>query len=778
MAMFNINNLNFDIGAFIPGASEEFARVDRYRDNLQLVLEIQPLSPRELTLQVSVENLGESQALYSLFVDFELAEFIPVEVLVNAWSQSGYSGYVKGIHPTHRKKVVFVRDQNPYSFLPEYGYVQKSQVSEWYTQLVGTHETIMLGALTTRDQFTAIYLVKKDGGTFVRIACQLDGTILPGREKLRSEKLYLAVGSREELLERFGSLLRKYGWVGALAEPAKGLCCAYYYQGNRVDEKYVLDQLQALDRLPCSLKLDYIQIDAGYAPWGDWFDTYQNFPSGMKSIVSEINRRGLKAGIWIAPFVASPRSKLFKEHREWFLTDSKGKFLEARNSSPFDSLPPLSLRVLDVTKPPVQAYITSVIEQFVEWGFEYIKTDFTYGLCFSTGYEVPMTRARALRLGFKVIKTASRGLARIESCITQLSPLVGLVDYVRTGSDTINPVLCSVPGFRKLVNQFMLQANLRNCAARQFLNGKVWINDPDCLVSRPNTGLSPRLIDRHFHFIKNYGGSIWVGDHLRNLAWGQYETFILDLFGYQQNRKTAISVVVPAWNEEKTIHRILDSLSAQKTEIAFEVILVDNNCTDDTVKIAEFYTGRINKLRVVCEKTQSIGAARNAGFLFATSELIASTDADTTIPEGWLSDIYERFWSNDNLAALVGTFIFYSKGNLYNKVVRNMEIAGDYLHKLIIGSFAFRGSNFAIRKSVWELAGGFNTHISALEDVDLSLRVGEIGAIGYAPNLTVATSFRRYEGRFLRQLIKRTEAYIFRVFLRNTEKYTDWEPIR
>jgi len=776
--MINLKQLNFDTGGFVRAANNGCTQIDKNNPDLQLRLAIQAHSPNELILQISIQNRGESQHLNALFVEFELPEFKPHQVLVNGWCQEGFSGYTQGIHRTQKRKVFFRRDQNPYSFLPEYGYVEKAQISEWYAQVVRDNEAVLIGALTTSNQFTTIYVVKKDGGTFVRMACQLDGIILPGGESLKSEKLYLAVGGRDELLDKFACLLQKFAGINNLPKPVKGLCCSYYYQGNKVDEKYVKEQLLALDRLPCTLGLETIQIDAGYSAWGDWLDTSKKFPSGMQTIVAEINKRGLKAGIWIAPFIASPHSKLCKEHKDWFINATNGRPIAARFTFPLDCLPPLAFRVLDVTKPAVQAYITSVVEQFVDWGFEYIKTDFTYPLCFATNYEVPMTRAQALRLGFEVIKKAAKGKALIESCITPLSPMVGVADYVRTGSDTMNPYVCSIPLIRNVVNKSMVKANLRNCEARQFLNGKIWINDADCLVCRPNTGLSSQLIDQHDQFLKEYQGSIWTGDNLNNLEWENFEKYLFELFGYQPKKKSAVSVVVPAWNEEKTIQNTLVSLAIQQTKVPFEVIFVDNNCTDDTVTIVKNNSSRVNNLRLVCEKTQGIGAARNAGFSCAVSELIASTDADTIIPVNWISKIYARFWEDTNLAALVGPFIFYSKGNLYNLAFRVSEMAVAYLHRLFIGSYAFRGNNFAVRKTYWEKAGGFNTQISAGEDLDLSVRVGEIGEIKYLPTLTVSTSFRRFEGRALRQFFITSQAYIYRAILKNSEKHTDWEPIR
>jgi hypothetical protein len=69
---------------------------------------------------------------------------------------------------------------------------------------------------------------------------------------------------------------------------------------------------------------------------------------------------------------------------------------KARLSSPFDFLPSLQIRVLVATHTEVQKYLFKIIKQFVNWGFELIKTDFTYPIGFCTNYYQPMTRVKAL----------------------------------------------------------------------------------------------------------------------------------------------------------------------------------------------------------------------------------------------------------------------------------------------------------------------------------------------------------------------------------------------
>lgn len=765
-------------GLFVGGNSPEV--VTESNETLRLSLDDKNLNNHTRLLQLRVKNMGSRGVPVNSFLiaEFEIPNHDLVSVLENGWGQSSFSGYRSPKEYTKRRRLFLKRDQNSLSFRSDFGYLDKSIVNEWFTQLVFKDWAAVIGAVTTKDQFSQIYIQNLNEKLKVRITSQFDGLTLDPGEEVSSEKIVIVAGQKEETLKEFGSLLKQFNEIQTLTTPPSGLCCAYYHQGNKVDEKYILEQLQTLDKLPGKLDINYIQIDAGYSPWGDWLETGEPFSSGMGFIVNEIKKRGMRAGIWIAPFVASPRSKLFKEHNEWFLKDGSKKDFEARFTSPIDFLPFLQLRALDVTHPQVQNHLDKIIRQFVDWGFEFIKTDFTYPVCFSTNYHTTMTRAQALRLGFEVIRKAAGNKVHLMSSLTQISPLVGLVDSARVGLDTLNPFVRGIPVVNKLVNNWMLEQNLRNCETRQFLNGIVWVNDADCLVFKQGSGISDSLLTKHFQLVSNYGGSRWIGDHLGKLGWDKYEKYVLDLFEFTPNKKPAISVVIPAWNEEKVVQKTIHALTKQETKIPFEVVFVDNNCTDNTVKMVEAFEKELRGLKIICEKNQGIGAAREAGFSNSEADIIASTDADTIVPPEWISKIWDEFWKDPHLDALVGTYIFETKSHIFNFLSKRIMILVDHFHRWVTGSFAFRGLNFAVKKSAWKKAGGFNPKLSALEDVDLSLRVGKFGKIKYLPNFTVITTYRRFEGRFLPQLMKRARAYIYRVILKNSERHTDWEAVR
>ena len=60
-----------------------------------------------------------------------------------------------------------------------------------------------------------------------------------------------------------------------------------------------------------------------------------------------------------------------------------------------------------------------------------------------------------------------------------------------------------------------------------------------------------------------------------------------------------ISVVIPAYNEEQSLPATLNSLVNQKTKYDFEVIIVDNNSTDNTGKVAKSYENKLHKTEII-----------------------------------------------------------------------------------------------------------------------------------------------------------------------------------
>ena len=118
--------------------------------------------------------------------------------------------------------------------------------------------------------------------------------------------------------------------------------------------------------------------------------------------------------------------------------------------------------------------------------------------------------------------------------------------------------------------------------------------------------------------------------------------------------KIQISVVIPAYNEEKFLPKCLKSLKRQKTSLKYEIIVVNNNSKDKTGEVAKKH-----KVKVINEKKQGVGQARKTGTENAKGEIIVHVDADTIVFPDYLEKIWAHFEKDKKLVCLGGQFLFY-----------------------------------------------------------------------------------------------------------------------
>ena len=201
------------------------------------------------------------------------------------------------------------------------------------------------------------------------------------------------------------------------------------------------------------------------------------------------------------------------------------------------------------------------------------------------------------------------------------------------------------------------------------------------------------------------------------------------------NKKLTVSIIIPAYNEEKVLNHCLESIKNQ-VEMPDQVIVVNNNSTDRTESIAKSYPF----VKLLNEKKQGLIAARNKGFSASTGDIYARIDADSVLSKNWVKKLRKDFTDDTKVDAVTGPgavyevalngrypLMFFSK--LYFKSARkfyNQEILW--------------GSNMAIRKFVWlkikNLACENDTLVH--EDVDLSILIHKVGGIiFYDKNLKV-----------------------------------------
>jgi len=204
-----------------------------------------------------------------------------------------------------------------------------------------------------------------------------------------------------------------------------------------------------------------------------------------------------------------------------------------------------------------------------------------------------------------------------------------------------------------------------------------------------------------------------------------------------------VTVVVPAHNEAKTIAACLNALAAQQTQYAVEVIVVDNASTDKTTEVAGCQRDKLqlNKLQltILHEPQKGRGAARRRGFAAARTAIVLSTDADSEVPGDWVEELVNELVSHPQIVAVSGSSYITDGTRLANWSMRIGMPLSLWLYRRIIGHTMLTGANFAIRRSAYEKAGGFDADRNMLDDVDLSFRVARQGTIRYLSRPKVKT---------------------------------------
>jgi len=196
-----------------------------------------------------------------------------------------------------------------------------------------------------------------------------------------------------------------------------------------------------------------------------------------------------------------------------------------------------------------------------------------------------------------------------------------------------------------------------------------------------------------------------------------------------------ISVIIPVYNEEKYIKTCLSAIFNQ-TAPANEVIVVDNNCTDKTIKIAKEFP-----VKIIKEKKQGMIQARNKGFNSAKFQLIARTDADSIVPNNWIGKIKNNF-QKEEIDALTGPIIFYDLPFKSSLPAVNFLKIMNFIQK----GPTLIGPNMALTKKMWNKVKNkvCLDNKKVHEDIDLALNILlSQGKIKYDYSLVVKISGRR-----------------------------------
>lgn len=205
----------------------------------------------------------------------------------------------------------------------------------------------------------------------------------------------------------------------------------------------------------------------------------------------------------------------------------------------------------------------------------------------------------------------------------------------------------------------------------------------------------------------------------------------------------SLSVVIPCKDDAGPLTRCLEALAAQ-TVAPLEVIVVDNNSSDDSAEVA----ARLGA-RVLSEATPGIAAAASAGYDAALGNIIVRCDADTIPPFDWLERIAGRFTREPDLAVLTGPGDFHDAGPVRAKLANLGYMQAYFVSMgLAMAHWPPFGSNCAFRRTDWEQVRHrihrFDPDVH--DDVDLGFALDPTQRTVYDRSLRVGISARSLAG--------------------------------
>lgn len=198
-----------------------------------------------------------------------------------------------------------------------------------------------------------------------------------------------------------------------------------------------------------------------------------------------------------------------------------------------------------------------------------------------------------------------------------------------------------------------------------------------------------------------------------------------------------LSIIIPAFNAEKTLSGLLNSICRSDFK-DYEIIVVDDFSSDTTRTIIDDYGVK----GVFLSRRQGPAVARNKGAEVAQGDIIVFFDADIEVESDTLSKIAKRFKENQDIKVLVGTYSdkpvnkgFFPryKAWWFKSLFKETDAQTDSLEGFCV----------AIDREVFKLVGGFNSFFktSGIEDYELGCRLRQRYQLYFDAGIQVRHNF-------------------------------------
>lgn len=194
----------------------------------------------------------------------------------------------------------------------------------------------------------------------------------------------------------------------------------------------------------------------------------------------------------------------------------------------------------------------------------------------------------------------------------------------------------------------------------------------------------------------------------------------------------ACSVVIPTYNAAHLIGHQLGALAGQEGAPPFEVVVADNNSTDDLAAAVGAWKGTLGVRVVDASRDQGVSVARNVGIEQAATDRILICDADDMVAPTWVRAFHEALDEHELASGPAETVTL--SGPSAGWVPIEQESTG--LYETWGGRTYGLGGNTAMHRRVWEAVGGYDeTFPAGAEEIDFAWRAWELGhRFAYVPD--------------------------------------------
>ncbi|MBD2448463.1 glycosyltransferase [Nostoc sp. FACHB-152] len=181
-----------------------------------------------------------------------------------------------------------------------------------------------------------------------------------------------------------------------------------------------------------------------------------------------------------------------------------------------------------------------------------------------------------------------------------------------------------------------------------------------------------------------------------------------------------ISVIIPAYNSEKTIKSTIDSVLNQ-TFKNFELIVINDGSTDSTLNIISQIQD--HRLKVFSFDNAGGNISRNRGLHQAVGEFVSFLDADDIWTTDKLASQLEALQANTDAKVAYSWTDYIDENGKFLVAGNHLAVNGDVYERLLVSNFLENGSNPLIYREALVELGGFDESLKAAQDWDMWLRL-------------------------------------------------------